>query len=227
MFAPCNLEGEQLWGTHYKWNKASRLDCFTVSLHITNGRQRDCDWPLKNCRNSHQSHKPIIHCNSFSPVPMSPYLSKQSANHTINDSGTYATDSPTADLLGLCSSLGWKTAWGINLHWKLVLKQDHWCAVMTPEKLEFHQHLRSSAILKTGYTHNWHPIARPWGRDMGCLLRVWSLIYVLPDPLHCWFTVIYIGLLGSEFIWCKWQEQHVERGHQHDMSYGENGANYW
>ena len=34
-------------------------------------------------------------------------------------------------------------------------------------------------------SHNRHPIARPWGRGMGCLLWVWSLIYVLLLPLQC------------------------------------------
>ena len=28
-------------------------------------------------------------------------------------------------------------------------------------------------------SHNRHPIARPWGRGMGCLLCVWSIVYVL------------------------------------------------
>ena len=29
------------------------------------------------------------------------------------------------------------------------------------------------------YSHNRHPIARPWGRGLVCLLWVWNLIYVL------------------------------------------------
>ena len=36
-------------------------------------------------------------------------------------------------------------------------------------------------------SHNGHPIARPWGRVMGCQLWVWSLIYVL--------------LLSSQYRW--------------------------
>ena len=34
--------------------------------------------------------------------------------------------------------------------------------------------------------HNIHPIARPWGWDMGCLLWVKSLMHVLPQSLQWW-----------------------------------------
>ena len=33
--------------------------------------------------------------------------------------------------------------------------------------------------------HNRHSLARPWGRDMGCLFWVQSLIYVLTLPSQC------------------------------------------
>ena len=33
--------------------------------------------------------------------------------------------------------------------------------------------------------HNRHPISRPLGRDMGCLLWEQTLIYVMLEPLHC------------------------------------------
>ena len=32
---------------------------------------------------------------------------------------------------------------------------------------------------------NWHPIARPWGRGMGCVLWVWNLIYVMLLASQC------------------------------------------
>ena len=37
-------------------------------------------------------------------------------------------------------------------------------------------------------SHNRHPIAHPWGRGMGCLLWVWSLIYILllSSQYHIW-----------------------------------------
>ena len=39
---------------------------------------------------------------------------------------------------------------------------------------------RYSAFNFLQYSHNWHPIARPWGRDKGCLLWFWYLIHFLP-----------------------------------------------
>ena len=41
-------------------------------------------------------------------------------------------------------------------------------------------------------THNRHPIARPWGRAMGCLLWVQSLFYVLPLSQH--YCIQYIAM---------------------------------
>ena len=60
------------------------LDCFTVSLHSTNGRhwpavravEGDCQWPLKNSANSHRSHDTTMHCSptKFSADVESPNL---------------------------------------------------------------------------------------------------------------------------------------------------------
>ena len=41
---------------------------------------------------------------------------------------------------------------------------------------------RYNAVNFLQNSHNGHPIARPWGRAMGCVLWVWSLIYVLLLP---------------------------------------------
>ena len=38
------------------------------------------------------------------------------------------------------------------------------------------------SFLKIPY--NRHPIARPWGRDMGCVLLIQISIYVMPQKLE-------------------------------------------
>ena len=43
---------------------------------------------------------------------------------------------------------------------------------------------RYNAVNFLQNNHNRHPIARPWGRDMGCLLWVQALIYILSQSLH-------------------------------------------
>ena len=68
------------------WESMTRIDYFTVSLHSPNGRhlpavkaaQGDCQWILKNGRNSHRSTEHIVHstpkwtrvhqCNGWSLV---------------------------------------------------------------------------------------------------------------------------------------------------------------
>ena len=88
------------------------IDCFTVSMHSPNGRQNpavravqgDCQWPLKNVKNSQQSSEPKMHCdlprnhcwcwlppNLYSYQPILSCLSP--------------TASPTAIMLRLCNSL--------------------------------------------------------------------------------------------------------------------------
>ena len=44
---------------------------------------------------------------------------------------------------------------------------------------------RYNAVNFVANHHNRHPIARPWGRGMGCLLWFWSLIFIL--LLSLWF----------------------------------------
>ena len=44
---------------------------------------------------------------------------------------------------------------------------------------------RYNAVYYLKIPHNRHPIARPWGRDMECLLCVPALINVLPLSLKC------------------------------------------
>ena len=64
------------------------LDSFTVSLHSPNGRQMpavravqgDCQWPLKNSKNSHWSHQPIMH--HVWGIPQSIF---RSDNHTASN----------------------------------------------------------------------------------------------------------------------------------------------
>ena len=44
---------------------------------------------------------------------------------------------------------------------------------------------RFDAVTYLPNPYNRHPIARPWGRDVGCLLWFWSLIYDLLLLSHC------------------------------------------
>ena len=59
--------------------------------------------------------------------------------------------------------------------------------------------------------HNRHPIAHPWGWDMGCLLCVWTLIYILL-PSHCSATlnIISYWIMNSDhtYGWVIVQEPH-------------------
>ena len=87
------------------------LDSFTVSLHSSNGRhlpairavQGDCLWPLKNGRNFHQSHNPIIHCNQSIPQPINQPIAKE-WRQTVEGHVTYTTDSFTSPRQGLRNS---------------------------------------------------------------------------------------------------------------------------
>ena len=45
---------------------------------------------------------------------------------------------------------------------------------------------RYNAVRCLQLIYNGHPIARPWGRDMGCLLWVKALINILPRSLQWW-----------------------------------------
>ena len=91
------------------------LDSFTVHLTqpqrqakpVVRAVQRDCQWHLKNGRNSHWSREPIIQWRRC--VSQSIF---RSANHKSMDqlqpvwgNVSYPTGSPTANKLGLCSSL--------------------------------------------------------------------------------------------------------------------------
>ena len=52
-------------------------------------------------------------------------------------------------------------------------------------------------------THNIHPIARPWGRSMMCLLWFWSLIYA--GPLYNGtrlYLLVFILLTLNPFVEC-------------------------
>ena len=44
---------------------------------------------------------------------------------------------------------------------------------------------RHNAVNLLTNTHNRHPIARPWGRGMGCLLWLQTLMNVIPKSLQC------------------------------------------
>ena len=89
---------------------------------------------------------------------------------------------------------------GCLLSHDLLLGNDTWSShASQPYKIPAWDHTLSSGnvILSTvrcrynavnfllPNPHNRHPIARPWGRAMGCLLWFWSLIYVLLLPLQC------------------------------------------
>ena len=53
-------------------------------------------------------------------------------------------------------------------------------------------------------THNRHPIACPWGQDMGCLLWVKTSIKVIPQPLQ-WcmhYLVILIHIIMALYCMC-------------------------
>ena len=52
---------------------------------------------------------------------------------------------------------------------KFILRDRNYCTVRC----------RYNAVNFLQNSHNRHPIPRPWGRGMGCLLWVWSLIYIL------------------------------------------------
>ena len=62
-------------------------DCFTVTLHSTNGRhlpavsavQGDFQWPIENGGNSHQSRAPIMHCTLSTIHCSSLYLDRKSS----------------------------------------------------------------------------------------------------------------------------------------------------
>ena len=53
-------------------------------------------------------------------------------------------------------------------------------------------------------THNRHHIAHLWGWDLGCILWVWSLIYVLLESLQCciqyYWPALRAGLLFCNFF---------------------------
>ena len=57
------------------------------------------------------------------------------------------------------------------------------CCGQFPENVASTVRCRYNAVNFLQNTHNRHPIARPWGRDMGCLLWIQTLITVLHQSL--------------------------------------------
>ena len=51
---------------------------------------------------------------------------------------------------------------------------------------------------------NRHPIARPWGRDKGSLLWVWTSIYILLQSLPCLIFKMRVGWWGWFGGWVGW-----------------------
>ena len=58
------------------------------------------------------------------------------------------------------------------------------CVTEMSKKSTVQCHCNTVSFLQN--IHNIHPIARPWGWDMGCLLWVKSFMHVLPQSLQWW-----------------------------------------
>ena len=63
-----------------------------------------------------------------------------------------------------------------KVHWMTLVCCGPWWMICSP--IHYHKiytvwcHYNAANLLQN--PHNRHPIARPWGRDMGCLLWVWN-----------------------------------------------------
>ena len=98
------------WGIVLWWHGANTYR-HTVSLHSTKTANRavkgDCQWPLKNHGNSHQSHEPKIYYNTGNHnLHVDQPITKEWCQQRSCDV-SYHTASPCATRLRLCNSLSY------------------------------------------------------------------------------------------------------------------------
>ena len=132
--------GLQINITAYKSMVGSlSIDCFTVSLHSSNGRQFgctiDCQWPFEKGRKSHNALQVMQNAMQFQALPNTQFILRQASHLRDNQPSKRPCLIPhsTALKFGMCISLYFLTVttkWlPLNCYGCLMSERNWLCAL--------------------------------------------------------------------------------------------------